>query len=41
MVDEGSLGHGFPRYLGFPLSSSFFGCSIHILYAPSTAAVKS
>jgi len=39
VVYEGSLGHVFSRYLGFPLSGSFYGCSKIIFYSPTTATV--
>ena len=39
VVGEGSLGHVFTRYLGLPLSGSFYGCSIIIFSSPTTASV--
>ena len=39
VVGEGSLGHVFTRYLGLPLSGSFYGCSILIFYSPTDATV--
>ena len=40
MVDEGSLGHVFSTYEGFPLSGSCYGCSILIFHSPITDTRK-